>query len=882
MRFIKLNIVSVVLLTFFAANFISAQDSLITDSGGKTVPAAFLKKISVILNQVPVKEAIHEIAKKGNFLLNYNESVLPLNCKITYEADKLPALFILKKILNDYKIDVIVSKGGKVVLVKAVVSQNTIREEKYTISGFLSDASSGEALIGTNVFTDDFTFGNSSNAYGYYSLTLPKGEYRLRFSFIGYENKEALISLNKNIRLDISLSQIPIVYDTVKVVSKVYAENKTTELGTVRLTPTMLNTIPILLGERDILRSLHLLPGVTNSREGDAGLYVRGGNADHNLILLDEAPIYNAFHTFGFFSVFNSDAIKNIKLIKGSAPPKYGGRLSSIIDIQMNEGNKKEINGVAGIGLIFSRLTLEGPFIKDKGSFLISGRRTYLDVFKLLSSDSNIDKTRFYFYDYNLKANYIAGPKDRIYLSGYFGRDVIGFGKEFEISWGNKTGTFRWNHIFDDKLFSNTSFVFSQFDYSTYVDETKSNSYDPFYDPTPEKIELISKINDFTFKEDIQYFHDSRNVFNFGGNYINHSFLPGKISSRGNVNFDFTIGDRNAHEIGIYASHEYQYSTKLKLNYGLRYNLFFVNGPADVFDIDDIEEDLDVEFHGDESKVYGGLAPRFSALYELDNETSLKFGYSRNYQFIHMVSNTNSGTPLDFWQPSSNKIKPQSADQISLGYFKNMTDYEFSAEAYYKKMDNLIDFKDGANIILQNYFESELAFGEGWSYGIELMLKKNIGRFSGWIGYSLSKSMRQFDAINNGNAYPSKFDRTHDFSIVANYELSEHWKVSANWVFASGYNTTIPLGKYKVDEFVVKSYSERNAYRTPDYHRFDLSITYETSGGSVWNLTLYNAYARNNVYTMLFRENERNRQMTEAVKYSLFGIVPSISYTMKF
>ncbi len=880
MNFLKLNIVTGLLLITFASNFLFAQDSLITDSRGETVPAAFLKNISVNLVNTPIKKAIHEIAAKGNFFLNYNENVLPGNGKITFSAESLPALFVLKKILAGYKIDVIVSKGGKVVLTKSIISQNIIQDQKFTISGFISDANSGEALVGTNIFTDDYAFGSSSNSYGYYSLTLPKNEYKMKFSFIGYKNEEVLISLNKNIRLDISLSQIPIVYDTVKVVSKVYAENKTTELGTVRLTPTMLSTIPILLGERDILRSLHLLPGVTNSREGDAGLYVRGGNADHNLILLDEAPIYNAFHTFGFFSVFNSDAIKNIKLIKGSAPPKYGGRLSSIVDIQMNEGNKKELNGVAGIGLIFSRLTLEGPFIKDRGSFLISGRRTYLDVFKLFSSDADADKARFFFYDFNLKTNYIAGPKDRIYLSGYFGRDVIGFGKQFEISWGNKTGTFRWNHIFHDKLFSNTSFVFSQFDYLTFVDENEED-FDPF-DQNKERVELISKINDFTIKEDFQYFHDSRNIFNFGASYINHSFLPGKITVRGKENYDFTIGDRNAHEAAIYASHEYDYNEKIKINYGLRYNLFFVKGIADIFNINDIEENLDVDFHKEESKIYGGLAPRISALYEIDNETSLKFGYARNYQFIHMVSNSNSGTPLDFWQPSSNRIKPQSADQLTLGYFKNMQDYEFSTEAYYKRMNNLIDFKDGANIILQNYFESELAFGKGWSYGIELMLKKNIGKFSGWIGYSLSRSMRQFDEINNGEAYPAKYDRTHDFSIVANYELSEHWKVSSNWVYTSGYNTTIPLGKYKVDEFVVRSYSQRNAYRTPDYHRLDLSITYETSGSGVWNLTLYNAYARKNVYTMLFRENKSNTEMTEAVKYSLFSIVPSISYTMKF
>ncbi|MCK5077822.1 MAG: TonB-dependent receptor [Calditrichia bacterium] len=744
--------------------------------------------------------------------------------------------------------------------------------QKFTISGFLSDAKTGEALIGTNIYIKKLLTGCTSNVYGFYSLTVPAGRYKIVYSFIGYKTKVMDIILKNNNTANIELETSPFISDTVFVTAS-REENfvKNTEIGTISLSPQKLSSMPVLFGEQDILKTLHLLPGVTLQREGDSGFNVRGGNSDQNLILLDEAPVYNAFHFFGFFSVFNSDAIKNVKLIKGSAPPKYGGKLSSVLDIQMNEGNFKKFHGNGGIGLIFSRLTLEGPIKKDKSSFIISGRRTYADVFTRLSSMEEVQKSTLYFYDFNLKTNYRLNHKNRFYLSGYFGRDVLGYSGIFKNSWGNETATFRWNHLFNDKLFLNSSLIMSNFKYSMNVT--------PEEDENDDSIEIKNNIKDFTIKEDFQYYPDTHNTFNFGLQFVHHTFLPGEISSQGDSNFDIEIGKRKAREYILYLSHEITTLSRLKINYGLRYNRFSVDSKGDSFNFSDMEDLPDFDFHEKDKITYDGFEPRITANFEWNETTSFKLGYARNYQNIHLLSNSTSGTPLDVWQPSSRTVKPQRSEQYSFGYFRNLLNktYELSVEVFYKDMINQVDFENGADIFMSTLFESELVFGSGRAYGIEFLLKKRLGKLTGWAGYSLSKTEKKFNEINQGKPFPAKFDRTHDLSFVGLYKFNRKWTLGINFVYYTGNATTVPYGKYKINGKIINAYTERNAFRLPAYHRLDINLTYYTRKGHNWNFSVYNAYGRKNTYALLFRSDN-----PDPLRLAIFSFVPSISYNFKF
>lgn len=868
-------------ITFFffivvLCNSVFSQEKTFTDSRGSNVPSEFMNSISVNFIEFPLKEVLHAIADKGEFEINYNENIIPGNISVTTKMTDRPAIEIMSILLHQYNLDFVMTRGDQLAIIKQQPGSREKIVEYFTLSGFIKDFDSGEVLIGTNIFVKDQYLGTASNNYGFYSITLPPGEYIFQYSFIGYSTVEVEFFLYEDIVKNIELNKASVDTDTVLVTGAIDLETyKSLEVGTVKLLPSQVSKTPSFLGERDLLKTLHLLPGIVKGREGDSGFFVRGGSPDQNLILLDEAPIYNAFHTFGFFSVINPDVIKNVKFFKGSAPAKYGGRISSILDIQMIDGNLREFEGQFGIGMIFSRLSLQGPIIKEKSSFMISGRRTYIDLFKGLSSDKDINNSKFYFYDLNMKVNFNFNNEDKLFLSGYLGRDALSYVDVFNMNWGNSTATFRWNHLFNNKLFLNTSLIYSHFTYYTFVYGEENDS----------DVEINSKIRDITFKQDYQYYDDTKNAYSFGFNYIYHSLLPGEIIVYEPDDFFLTIGKRDAHEISLYGSHQYSHNDKFTIDYGLRLGLFYVLGDPDIVDLNGKESKVYIDFHEAEKSSYLKMEPRLTATYLLDDKSSIKFGYSKNHQYLHMLSDNNSGTPLDVWQPSSSNIKPQSSDQFSLGYIEKILDdeYEFSAEIFYKSINNLIDYRDGANFVMKHFFESELVSGKGRSYGIELFLNKESGDLTGWISYSISRSEKEFEEINDSKPFPSRFDRTHDFSIVANYRLDKKWSFSANWVYSSGELITIPYGEYEIDGSRYLAYSPRNAYRLPAYHRLDVGISYKNDSGGVWNLTIYNAYARKNAYSLVFRRNyEVDFNFVEAFQYSLISILPSLSYTMNF
>ena len=649
-------------------------------------------------------------------------------------------------------------------------------------------------------------------------------------------------------------------------------------MGTTEIIPKELQAVPVILGEADILKTMQLLPGVSQAGDGNSGYFVRGGNIDQNLILLDEATVYNPSHLFGFFSVFNSDAIKNAKMIKGSMPAEYGGRISSVLDIKMKEGSNKDWRFTGGIGLISSRLSVEGPIVKNKGSFLISGRRTYADLFLPLANDPTLDDASLYFYDLNLKANYSFSNEDKLYLSGYFGRDVLGLEDKFGFDWGNISGTLRWNHLFSEKLFSNTSLIFSDYNY---VVKILSGDND---------FEVSSGIRDINFKTDFQYFYNSENRFRFGFIGFYHTFLPGEINSDGGSLNSYKAENKYGIELAGYLSHETDLTHRLKLNYGLRYSAYLNMGPGTTYTYD--EDNLPISSTTYESgeiiNSYGGFEPRFTAAYLLNETSSVKGSYSRNYQYIHLLSTSTTSTPIDVWLPTTDIVKPEIANQVSLGYFKNFNanQFESSVEVYYKNMENQIEYENGANIYFNEQIESQLVFGKGYAYGVEFYLKKNFGNLTGWLSYTLSKTERKFDDINDGNLFPARQDRTHDFSITAIYKLSKWWTFSANWIYYTGDAVTFPSGKYVVDGNTLNLYTERNGYRMPDYHRLDVGVTMilrkrKTSEMSL-TFSLFNAYGRKNAYTISFQESESNPLNTEAVRLALFGVVPSITFNFNF
>ncbi|MDG1332677.1 MAG: TonB-dependent receptor [Crocinitomicaceae bacterium] len=751
--------------------------------------------------------------------------------------------------------------------------------QTYTISGTLKDSTNGEDMFGGSVIVKELSnTGATVNSYGFYSLTLEKGNYTLMYRSAGYETKEIKINLVEDMSFDVELALPKDVQEMEDVVVTGEKENEnitSSGMNVTKFDPKDIETIPVIFGEKDIMKTLQLTPGVKTAGEGNSGFFVRGGGADQNLVLLDEAVVYNASHLLGFFSVFNSDAVKDVALYKSGIPAEYGGRASSVMDVKMKDGNSKNFGVSGGIGLISSRLAVEGPIVKDKGSFILSGRRSYLDLFLKLSKDENIRNTKLYFYDMNMKANYKISKKDRIFLSGYFGRDNFGFGDQFGFDWGNATGTIRYNRIITDKLFSNTSVIFSNYDYRF----TIGTGEDAFG--------VNSSIQDWNVKQDFSWFANSNNTLKFGVNGMHHTFKPGALTG-GNESFnEFILDSRYGIEFGAYVQNEQKLGPRINIMYGLRYSGFDLVG-SDKYEFDDDGDVTSVDTtlgRWESLSFHHGLEPRFSMSYVISENNSIKLGYNRNLQYLHQLSNSTTSSPTDVWVPSSNNIKPQIGDQIALGYYQNLkkNTYRISTEIYYKALQNQIDYRNGADLVLNDQVEGELVFGKGRAYGLELLLEKKKGKFTGWISYTLSRSLRQFDDINDGNEFSARQDRIHDISVVLMYKITKNLALAGTFIYYTGDAVTFPSGKYEVNGNVIPLFTERNGYRMPDYHRADIGLTWYLKDKKRFehnlNFSIYNLYSRENAYTISFEENASGD--IEALQTALFKMVPSITYNFK-
>jgi hypothetical protein len=754
-------------------------------------------------------------------------------------------------------------------------------QNSATLSGSIKDQSTGETLIGATIRLQELpNTGATSNEYGFYSITAPVGTYTILVQYIGYQTFTQKINLQERLKYDILLNDGATLQEVTIQAEKKQEAVERPLMGVEKLSMAEIKTLPTLLGERDLVKTIQLLPGVKSAGEGNAGFYVRGGAADQNLILLDEAQVYNASHLLGFFSTFNADAIKDATLYKGGMPAQFGGRLSSVLDIKMNDGNNRRLGVSGGIGLISSKLNIETPIQKGKSSLLVTGRRTYADLFLRASSDTTLNNNTLYFYDLNAKMNYQLGAKDRLFISGYFGRDKLGLGDEFGLNWGNATATLRWNHLFSDKLFSNTSLIFSNYNNNIRI---KSGTND---------FKISSQIRDYNLKQDFQWFPNSRNTWKYGLQIIHHTITPSSINASESSSFaSLAAQKRFGLESAAYIAHEWQVQPRLKLLYGLRVSAFNVLGAGDFYTYDQEGNVLDtmVYQNGKIVKTYVNLEPRIALSYLISDRQSFKFGYNRNSQYLHLLSNSTSGNPTDLWMPTTNNVKPEIADQIALGYFHNFEgkgQVELSIETYYKTMQNQLDYRNGADVQGNSNVEGELLYGPGRAYGLELLLKKRSGRITGWVGYTLARTERKIEGINQGAYYPAKQDRTHEISIVAMYQLSRRWALSGTWIYYTGNAVTFPSGKYGVNNATAYYYTERNAYRMPNYHRLDLGATFQARKTkrfeSEWAFSAFNAYNRLNAYTITFRDSKTAPGTTEAVQTSLFGIVPAVSWNFKF
>ncbi|SDT63254.1 TonB-dependent Receptor Plug Domain [Mucilaginibacter mallensis] len=754
-------------------------------------------------------------------------------------------------------------------------------QKNGTISGTIKDASTGETLIGATVRIKELSqSGTSTNSYGFYSISAPEGDYTLIYTYVGYQTISKQVSVHKTQVIDVKLAASNAL--TEVVISSNRPNNDqivSPQMGVEKLNMSQINSVPVVLGEKDVLKTITLMPGVKAAGEGNTGFYVRGGSSDQNLILLDEAPVYNASHLFGFFSTFNSDAIKDVSIYKGGMPAEYGGRLSSVLDIKMYDGNTKDFTVQGGIGLIASRIKVEGPIDSGKGSFMVSARRTYIDVFTKLSKDSTVKGSSLYFYDLNAKANYHFDSNNAIFLSGYFGKDVLGLKNIFGTNWGNTTGTIRFNHIFSSKLFSNTSLIYSNYNYVIQSFQTNDS------------FEATSKITDLNFKEDFQYAASNSHRIKFGIDVIHHTIDPGNISSTSNTVNDINVEHRYGFENAAYVSDEWKVSDRLSILYGVRLSDFSLLGPGSFNTYDAAGNVITTKSYGSGQVVknYFSPEPRLSASYQLDSVSSVKFSYNRNTQNIHVLTNSTSSSPTDLYVMSSNNIKPEIADQVSTGWFRNFDDnlFEFSAEVYYKWLQNQIDYKDGAQLIANQDVESQLVYGSGRAYGLELFLKKKYGRFNGWVGYTLSKTEDKFAAINNGSYFAAPQDRTHDLSVVGIYQLTKRWSLSGTFVYSTGQAVTYPTGKYEVGGLTTFSYSGRDGYREPATNRLDIGATFEGKKHkkfhSSWTFSIYNLYGSREPYSITFRDSKTVPNTTEAVETSIFATpIPSVTWNFKF
>jgi CarboxypepD_reg-like domain/TonB dependent receptor/TonB-dependent Receptor Plug Domain len=772
-------------------------------------------------------------------------------------------------------------------------------QEKFTLSGTISDNNSNETLIGVNLFIPELKTGVTTNEYGFYSITIPKGNYSIRISYMGYQTLEEQLQLNQNTKTNFKLiTNENTLKEVIITDTKTRTDIRKPEMSVNKLSISAIKRMPVVLGEVDVLKSILLLPGVTNAGEGASGFNVRGGGADQNLILLDEATIFNSSHVFGFFSVFNPDAIKDLKLYKGGIPARFGGRASSVLDIYQKDGSSKEFHANGGIGLISSRLLLEGPLVKNRGSFLIGGRSSYAHLFMKLSKDQKNNAA--YFYDLNTKMSYQINPNNNLYLSGYFGRDVFSLANSFTNIYGNSTLNLRWNHLFSDKLFSNLSMIYSDYYYGLDLNFVG--------------FQWDSGIKNYNIKYDFKNYISDRFKLNYGFNAIYYDFNPGIIkpsSATSGINFS-QLDKKYAFEPAVYINADQEITKKFSISYGLRYSLFYRLGQSNVnvyANNNPVTFNTNMQIYekatpigtqtfqkNEVLKSYNYLEPRFSLAYQLNEKQSIKASYNRMVQYLQLISNTSSPTPLDVWTPSDAYIKPQIADQVALGYFKNFANdnYSLEVEGYYKKVQNRIDYIDGADLIANNALEQVILNGQMRSYGLEVMIKKNEGRLNGWISYTLSKSQQQTpgrtateSGINNGQWYNSAYDKTHNLAVTSSYSLNEKWSFGANFSLQTGQPITYPNGQYQYLGITVPSYGLRNENRLPAYHHLDISATLTPRKNNnrnwkgEWVFSIYNLYNRKNAAAINFRQNSQTGT-NEAVKTSIFGMVPAVSYNFKF
>jgi hypothetical protein len=766
-------------------------------------------------------------------------------------------------------------------------------QAQYQISGYVTDVSTGEILIGANVFIPSLQAGTSTNNYGFYTLNVPSGSLKISSSFIGYETLKKTIYITENTSLKLALSPSTFITNEVLLTAEKRDKNvQETKVSTIEISIDQVKELPAFMGEVDILKTIQLLPGVQSAGEGNAGFYVRGGGPDQNLILLDEAVVYNAAHLLGFFSVFNADAIKSVELIKGGMPAQYGGRLSSVLNISMRDGNYQEHHASGGIGLISTRLTAEGPLKKDTASYIASFRRTYIDQLlkPVLKKKPEFEGNSYFFYDINAKVNYRLSDKDRLFLSGYFGKDKFSFNStdsDFGISipWGNATGSLRWNHIFNNGAFLNTSLIFSDYQFEFIAEQ------DDF------EFGIFSGIRDFNIKSDVQQQINDKHLLRYGINVTQHIFTPSNVTGRigETIINEGNIVRQYGTEFGVYISDEWKINPLLSVNAGLRFSGFGHFGPFTRFVKGPREELLDVITYnkGELIKAYGGLEPRITGRYILNENASLKAAFTQNYQYVHLASISSIALPTDVWIPSSDRVGPQLGRQYTIGYFRNLFDnyFETSAEIYYKHLENLVEFKEGAEpgTSVNDNTDNGLTFGNGQSYGLEVFLKKRLGTTTGWIGYTLSKTTRTFEELNNGKTFVATYDRVHDLSITVSHKFNKKWSLSSVFIYGTGKAITLPEQIYIVEGNLAVEYGERNSYRIPAYHRMDISATYTPNTKrkyqNNWVFSIYNIYNRQNPYLIFFdQEGELSQGTTKitAKQVSLFPIIPSVTWNFKF
>ncbi|MEQ8903691.1 TonB-dependent receptor [Ekhidna sp.] len=788
----------------------------------------------------------------------------------------------------------------KLLLLFAVIPFFLTAQEKYTINGNITDAANGEALIGATVLVKELGTGNITNVYGFYSITLPKGDYTVEYRYIGFVTQTKTVSLDQNIRIDIELAEEQTQLKEVVVTARPEDENVTsTEMSVAEIDIQTVRMMPAILGEVDIIKSLQLLPGVSTVGEGASGFNVRGGSVGQNLILLDEAPVYNSSHLLGFFSVFNPDAVKDMKLYKGAIPAQFGGRLASILDIRMKEGNNKELEVNGGIGTIFSRISVEAPIKKEKSSFIIAARRSYADILARPFVEELRNGAALNFYDLTMKTNYRFSDNDQIFLSGYFGQDNFMFDADQGFSWGNRTSTVRWNHLFNDRLFSNFTFFFSDYEYEL-----------AFGDNPRDRFEWNSDINTLALKPSFTYFIDQKNELTFGGEFYNYVFEPARARgiSDGDV-IDISVPDKRSIESALYVNNEQKISDNLSVQYGLRFSYFNLLGEGNKFILGDTIpgrrrpiENIEVVEKGESIASYNGWEPRVSFRYQLNKTTSIKGSYNRMLQYIHLISNTTASNPLDLWTPSSNNLKPQIGQQWAVGLFKNLKSnrYETSVEFYYRKTARQLEYINGADLLINEALEADLLAGDGRAYGMELYIKKNSGRLNGWVSYTLGRTELQTVGINKGEWYPTRYDQTHNFKVTGFYELNNRWSLSSTFSYISGTPTTFPTSRYEVQGITIphNANDSRNNVRLPEYHRLDFSAT--RKGRAVRKdgtprknrdelvFTVYNIYNRANPFSIYFwqggdRVDPGALADTRATQVSIFAsFIPSITYNFKF